>query len=162
MKNTGPKNNHKKEPQPDQEQTVSSNPNISRQDYYARRGTMEWRKEQIRSLHERLTDPQYHLRQTGTLYTKKWRELLVNGTCYQLLGVLMRTCNWRDRRWHGNIFTLAAVMGVSERTVRYQLNKLKKISGFEVYRHPWSITVFLPERIFPKGADREEQTHEQE
>ncbi len=144
-----PSDNTKKEPLPTTE-TVSSISSVPQEDYYASRGTKEWRQEQIRSLRERLTDPRWHVRMPGTLFTTKWRELLGKGTCYQLLAVLMRTCSWERREWHGNIFQLAAVMGLSERTVRYQLNKLKQIDGFKVHRHPWSITIYMPDRIFPK------------
>lgn len=123
----------------------------------AQRGTKQWRQDQIKSLRDRLNDPRYHVRMIGSLFGKEWRKLLGKGTCYQLLAILMRTCDWRRHEWHGNIFTLAAVMGLSERTVRYQLNTLKKISGFEVYRHPWSITIRIPERLFPLGKIEEDQ-----
>ena len=92
----------------------------------------------------------------GTLFEAKWRVLLGKGTCYQLLAILMRTCDWKRHEWHGNVFALAAVMGLSERTVRYQLNTLKKLPGFAVYRHSWSITVFLPDRIFPMAEQEDE------
>lgn len=147
----------KKEPGPDQKATATFDTSIPPKKKRARRGTKQWRREEIDSLHERLTDPRYHVRMPGNLFTDKWRELLGKGTCYQLLGVLMRTCDWKRRAWHGNIFALAAVMGVKERTVRYQLNKLKKISGFEVHRHPWSITIFLPDRIFPKARKENDE-----
>jgi len=157
MNDTAPDDNYKKEPR--DQATASSGSSVPPAKKRARRGTKQWHKEEIENLRTRLTDHQYHLRQPGTLYEKKWRELLGNGTCYQLIGVLMRTCNWRDRRWHGNIFALAAVMGVSEKTVRNQLNKLKKLNDFEVHRHPWSITIFLPKRFFPEEKPRNEERY---
>lgn len=135
-----------KEPLPTTE-TASLRPIVPPIDYPAR--DERWRKEKIESLRKRLVDPKYHVRMPGSLFTAEWREL-IGSSGYQLLGTLIRLSDWKTRRWYGNIFALAEVLGLSDKTIRNQLNKLKMISGFRVIRHPWSITVELPERLYPQ------------
>lgn len=136
---------NKKEPHPGEE-AASSSSSLPEDEYDAR--DEEWRKKKVKSLHDRLTDPRFHLRLPGTLLTAAWR-VQIGGSSYPLLLILLQTSDWKQRRWHGNIFALAGVLGVSEKTVRNQLNRLKCITGFRVVKHPWSITIFLPERLYP-------------
>jgi len=112
------------------------------------------RKEKTESLRKRLG--QYYATIPGNLFTKEWRKIIGrNG--YQLLGILIATCDWKTKIWRGNIFTLAEVMGVNEKTVRNQLNSLKRIEGFHIDRFPQSIFVHLPDRLFPVKKSKEDK-----
>lgn len=110
------------------------------------------RKQKTKSLHKRLTDPYFHLRMPGHLFTDEWSRKIGRGTGYQLLGILLKTCDWDSGIWRGNIFALAEVMGVNEKTVRNQLNDFKKnIDDFWVERFPESVAIHMPDTLFQDG-----------
>ena len=109
-------------------------------------------KDKVESLRSRLN--QYHARLPGHLFTGEWREII--GPAYPLVGVLIVTCDWNSGRWHGGIPELAIAIGVTEKTIGNWLRQLKKINGFEIDRHPYSITIYLPEPMRPK-SDRKNQ-----
>ena len=91
---------------------------------------------------------------SGIIYTSTWREI-IGDSGYPLLNILAIGSTWNDQHiWRGNIGELAELMGVSDKTVRNQLNKLKQIEGFKVVRYPYSLAIYIPDRLFSPSSKR--------
>lgn len=91
----------------------------------------------------------YDARLPGHLFDHKWIKEI--GACtYPLLGVLAITRDWETNIWRGNEPELAEVLGISERQVRNQLRRLKKIDAIEIRRFPYSIEIHIADRLLPR------------
>lgn len=133
---------HKKEPLPDQEQTVSSYPRIPEKEYIA---SEKERREILQSLRNRLRDR--HARISGHYCTGEWRKVI--GKAWPLLIVILCICDWKTGRIRTYVWALAEVIGVSEKSIYNWFKHLKQIDGFEVRRLRYGIAIYLPPRLIP-------------
>lgn len=99
-------------------------------------------QQRIASLRKKL---QYTAWLPGVVIAEKHREA---GNGIWLLLALLCTCDWESGIWRGRELELATVLGVTERTVRNWLRRLKHID-VKVRRYPYSVAIYLPEWLVP-------------